>query len=364
MSKKLRCYVLDRKTLDIKQWYVCRLWEINRDYLTNEKSFFAYPGGAARQGDFFVAKDEGAAGGTANIDGNEKEGFRPLYLGVIDAFEGDGLLACDLYNLANFEFPARRTSGPDIAAHLKALLVSYLLNDPSKAVGLDDIHTGSEVMPHAYQPQESPTATNLVAYLVNAFSKYGAVWDCEWVYLEGGALKIYSAVRVMPLAAPALNIKNNSYAFVNWSVYYTPAALQTENKLDIYAKGDAALLSTWYVTADGEITQSLDGVYLPTKTRVYVYDQDEDDPPTYQEVARSELAASQYSHEINVSLHLGNRVVPFDGLRIGQVANIVHDGSLYRSILTGYVLNSDNEFAELRFGNVRSTLQAALNGRK
>lgn len=122
------------------------------------------------------------------------------------------------------------------------------------------------------------------------------------------------------------------------------------------------ILSTWYIDKNGELTQSLnDNVYTPTRQKIYIYDMEQEDRPTYLEVAQSELAGQTYAHEINFDIRKENNLIDIDDLEVGLLVDIVHNDTIYSSVLTGYVISSESEFISLRFGHVRSTLQDILN---
>jgi len=363
----LDLYTLDRQTLKIKDYIRCAAWEINRDYLTAEQSTFdigIVP--IAITGDFVIAKEGEPGTGALVTSGGMMEGFRPLFVGVIDSFENRQISAGDLYTLINFEFPAVRLSGTDVADHLRKLLNKYLFGDPSKIVHINDVYISSSgSSSHTYQPDESPTATSLQGYFINAFNKYNVVWDYEFIYQDGDQLDIFSSIKKVDDFTTLLNLKSNTYYLVNWDIYYTPQGRDIENKLEIYMKDTAAHLSTWYMQMDGTLTQSFnDHVHCPTKTKVYVFDPPQQDPPTYLEIAQSELAVNMYTHEINVDMLKDNPLIGMEDIKIGRLCNIVHDGSLYKSVLTGYTLTADSSFISLKFGNVRSTLQSVLLGGK
>ena len=63
---------------------------------------------------------------------------------------------------------------------------------------------------------------------------------------------------------------------------------------------------------------------------------------------------------IEYDMLIDNPLVSIEEIRIGRLAGLIHNGSLYNSVLTGYVMNNDSPFITLRFGSVRSTFQSVL----
>jgi hypothetical protein len=361
MIPQLNIYILNRSDLVIKSFTPCYVYEINRDYLVNEKSSFSIPGGSytAEQGDFLVAK-------TFN-DKFTTEGIKPLYFGVIDSFSNDAIITCDLYNIVNFSFPATRktggVSGGGFGGHINNLLNYYL--DSSKLVSkitwtVDD----SAKVAYSYQPSDPPTITNMVDYLINGFKKYNITWEVDSIsYNSDNSLNVSTIIKKI---TDRIQLKNNTYSFVNWDVYENDTGRSLENELLIVDKASTDMenpivLDTYYITRDGTITQAInDNVWKPTKTKIYIYDQTAIDKPTYLEVAQSELSASKYAHEIEFDLVKDKNLITLEDLKIGLQVYIVHSDTIYDSVLTGYIISSNNNFIHLKFGHTRSTLRQIL----
>ncbi|MBC1353864.1 hypothetical protein HB837_15770 [Listeria innocua] len=362
--------------MDINVWIVKRTdgtistfstsssWEINRDYLTNEKSTFALNDSYnAEKGDFILAKAErhDVVSGFYDTSSN----IPILFLGVIDAFDGDNIIACDIYNLVNFDFAATKKTGTSFEGHIYTLLQYYFLNDTSKIPAIIQISRDAAInTAHSYQPQNNPTSTNLVDYLINGFKKYNTVWEVSnLTYSKPNKLTIETEIRTK---TRSIRLKNNAYDFADWDVYVTPVGRDLENKLLIVPAGMnnseiPTVLSTWYLTMNGELTQSInESVYLPTKTKVNVFDTTQDNKPSYLEVAQSELAGNNYAHEISFNIKLDNTLLPIQELEIGLLGEIVYGNTIFRSVLTGYRFSSGDKYMYLKWGHVRSTLSEIL----
>ncbi|HFU4203826.1 TPA: hypothetical protein ACGO8F_001424 [Streptococcus suis] len=352
--------IIDRESRRIKSKATCYQWEIDYDYLTNDPSSFIFQHNVDyAPGDFLLGKLQDRQLGLSSI---EQDGL-PFFLGVIGESENDAINAYNLLNLANFDFVATRKTGSDGIGHLKKLLDTYLIADRTKQASSMGIRAGDVAIPYSYQPSNPPTITNLADYLIHFFKKYRIVW--AWDSIDFDSTGQLSLQTKLVQEGRLLQLKNNVYDFVNWNVYYTPANKGSENMLHIIDKTTVdsehpKILSTWYLTKDGIVSQALNGVTLPTRSKIALYDTADESKPTYLEVAQSELAGSQYSHEIEFDLRLDSKLIQFQDLVIGSQALIAHDNNLYPSVLTGYAIKSSSEFISLKFGHVRSRFKSVF----
>ena len=317
------------------------------DAITVDKSEFVLnnPATEYKRGDFLLAKD-GA---------NDKD----IFFGVIDSYEDNKLVANDIRILANFEFPAGKIYGDSFEDHYYQLLKRYLLNDPTKDLSILQVEVRTNTK-HLYQPKETPTATNLMKYLVNAFKKYNIMWQFD--RFEGG--KIYTYIEAVK---DKFQLKNNLSDFRNWEVSTTEVGQDTENMLIIVDKAmtdvmNPKILATWYLKDDNTVTNKSDDPHIlkPTRTKVNVYDTTATDKPSYEEVANSELKGSYYSHEINVDADIDSSIINIHNLRVGHLANVVYNDKTYQSVLSGYSIVSGSNVIKLKFGNIRSRISELL----
>jgi hypothetical protein len=367
---KLNLTVLSRSDFTIKSQSECYAWEINRDYLTNEKSQFS-PKDVMNfdVGDFIIAKT--VIGKYKKTSDNDNS-VNPIYFGVIESEEkgqSNIVNARDFYNIVNFEFPATVQSGTNVQQHLRNLLNFYLINDPTKKAANIEINIVGLPIPWTYQPNDPPTSTNLNDYLVNVFKKYLVTWEAVDIWYD-----TTGNIHIDTLIGPktkTFSLKNNVYDFANWSVYYTPANKDVPNKLLIVDRWTTTnmeaptVLSIWYLQKDGTLTQSVnDNIFVPTINIVARWDNTEPNPPTFLELAQANLAGVNYSHEINFDVNLDSKIIYVPDLEIGTKANIVHGADLYPSVLTGYTLNAAGKWVSLKFGNIRSSLQSVLDSMK
>lgn len=360
---KLNCYILDRKTFEIKTAFQCFDWDVNVDYLTNEKSSFTSVDDLKwSQGDFFIAKH-------GDFDRVQGSTFKPFYTGVIDSISNDNTLqCCHIYNLLNFEVTTVRVTGVDVVGHLRALLFRYLLDDTGKNLGGITVASNTSNIEYSYQPSDPPSIEILTSYFIHMFKKYNVIWDV--VDIEYGAdnkMRLNTAVQYIDHTA---QIKDNHFGFQDWDVYVNPGGRSDYNRLDIIDQQrttdflNPVILSTWYIDVYGELIEGRPtaDVMLPTRNKVYVYDSSAEEAPDYQSIAGSELAASLYSHEISFKLLDQNDSLKFTDLMIGTATHIVYKDVSYPSIMTGYQVTSDDAYILLRFGYIRSTLQSVIQG--
>lgn len=282
------------------------------------------------------------------------------YFGVIDSYEDKKLVCNDIIVLANFEIPTAKISGPSFEQHYLDLLNKYLFNDPTK--GLTNIRVEIRTnTSHLYQPAESPSSTNLMKYLINAFKKYNIVWGFD--RFENGIVYTY-----LEAVTNTFQIKNNVHDFREWSISTTEVGKDVENMLLIIDKKASTnmmapkVLATYYLTNENEVTTNANDekIILPTRNKVHIFDPEQTDPPTYEEIAKSELKGSYYSHEITVDTRLQNRIIAFKNLRIGLLATIYYNDVIYKSVLSGYSYTDGSDVVSLTFGNIRSRISELL----
>lgn len=367
---KLNLTILDRTNLKVKSTGVSYAWEINKDYLTNEKSRFSPTDRMEMAiGDFLIAKfDMNMYRQTTGTP----DSIKPIFIGIVESeeIESSYNVNCrDLYNLIDFEIPTTRQSGTNVGQHMKNLLNLHLLNDPTKALVGIDVNIVGDPIAWIYQPNDPPAVTNFLDYFINIFKKYEVTWEpVDLYYDSSNHIHLRTEIK---RNLNVINLKNNTVDFANWSVYYMPGNVDKPNKLIIYDKyattnmESPALLSVWYMRRDGNLTQNHnDNVFFPTRNIVEFYDSQATNQPTFLEVAQSKLAGSRYSHEIEFDVNLDSKLIYAPDLKIGMKANIVFNNDLYNSILTGYKLTAASKWVNLRFGNIRSSLQTVLNSLK
>lgn len=281
------------------------------------------------------------------------------FFGVIDSYEDKTLICNDISILANFEIPTGKISGPSFEQHYLDLLNKYLFNDPSKNVTNVRVEVRSNT-PHLYQPAETPSSTNLMKYLTNAFKKYNIVWQFD--RFENGIVYTY-----IEAIKDSFQLKNNVDDFRDWEISTTEVGKDTENMLLIIDKTttdmmNPKVLSTWYLTTNNEVTtdKKNPSIITPTRNKVNIYDKTQTNAPSYEQVAKSELKSSYYSHEINVNADVNNSIINMSNIRIGLLATIYYDDRVYKSVLSGFKYEEESNVIALTFGNIRSRISELL----
>lgn len=321
-------------------------YSISSDYLTTDKTNFTiHDDKQFNSGDFILAKYQ-HGGGIA-------------FFGVIDSFENKVMVCNEILTLVNFEFPATRFNGRSFEDHARKLITKYLFQDSNKVLTILDIAVLTNT-PHVYQPVDPPTPTNLMKYLINGFKKYNIVWKFEG--FDNGRIK--TSIRAVK---DTKQLKDNINGFLNWDVSTTEVGKGVANHLLIIDKTTnnseiPGILSQWWLLTDNTVTTLATNPLIskPTRTIVSIYDQTEVDRPTYQEVAEAELKGGFYAHEITVNADRDNMLFEPDKIEIGTLVNITVKGRLYNSVLTGFTIEQNSSYMQLRFGHIRSRLSELL----
>lgn len=340
MKEFLNIWIINRITGDIN-YSDCSVYTVSSDYLVSEKSTFTLNKIIPyEKGDFVLAK----------ISSQKKV----LFFGTIESYDNSKIVCDELVAMLDFDFPATYIKDDSYENYFKELLIFYLINDFTKLANMIDINVVTHT-PHIYNPENSPNIISLRTYAINAFKKYGIVWRFE---AFNGRIKT-----IIGRTNGHIQLKNNVNDFINWEVNISSVA--DVNKLLILDKGtydarNPIVLSTYYVTKYNELTQDEfhPDIKYPTKTKITLVD--ENDSPVYEEIAESELKGNYYSHEINVDIKRGTKLIDLETLTIGSKATIIYDNKVYESVLTGFKLQNNSNYISLNFGHVRSKMSELL----
>lgn len=362
--KKVDVYIICRQTFCVKSYNQCFEFDIARDYIGSEKSTFRlYGSWTAEEGDFFIVKTPGDTVLSADR-------IVPFYTGIVNEFDGDTISTLESYNIFNFDFAALRMTGNSFEQNLLDLInanfFAYPVDYENSYIVVEKGDTNTS---YSYQPSEPPTPTNFIEYMINGFEKYNITIECDYIQISQVGENQYTVHFTIRQKSNKIQLKNNVYTFVNWNVYENENSLGMYNKLLIIDKASTnpinpTILSTYYLEKDGGLTQSInDNVFKPVRNKIFIYDQTEDNPPTFLSVAQSELAGKNYSHEIIFDLVQNNNFLTIGDLDIGLLVDIFYNKTIYQSVLTAYRVQSTNVFINLTFGNIRSTLKTILDNR-
>lgn len=277
-----------------------------------------------------------------------------LYFGVIDSQEDRQIRCRDIAQaLGDSDFPTCKTSGSSFEDHYKKLLTKYLLNDQTKNLSnvlQIEVLTTTK---HSYQATEV-TTRKLNSYLRNAFKKY----NIKWSFNEIKDRKILTTIERIDTKR---QIKDNSSEFYDWELFVKKPGKGNENMLLIVDKKmtdieNPKILSTYYLDDENELTQDIKNTNIlrPTVNIVNIYDTAQEDKPSYEDVANSELKGNAYSHEINVNILLGSKNFDVRELQTGLLFDVTVKEQLYKSVLSAWKISSSKRAISLTFGNIRS----------
>lgn len=282
-----------------------------------------------------------------------------IYFGVVQSIEEDGFGACQICSLVDFEFAATRVSGKSFEQHFKNLITNNLINDETKNIPHLIIYTRTSTE-HLYQPSDPPTSTNLMKYYFNAFKKYNIIW--RFVDIDEDGNLVTELIRM----ETKVKLKDNNSDLFDWDVSIRKANSENENKLMIVNKNTSNsenpnILATYYLTKANEVTTDSkhSEIERPTVTKIYIYDTEQEDKPTYENVAKSELSGNAYSHEITVKIRSDSKLFPEEIRQLGLLVNLTIGNEVRESVLTYYSVSGED--IEVKFGNIRSRVSDYLD---
>ena len=130
------------------------------------------------------------------------------------------------------------------------------------------------------------------------------------------------------------------------------------NKMTLINKNDETETAVYYLHTDGTIsTTNADRITPVFETVEYI-----ESSGTFADDAHSRaleaLTPQEHDNLIELTFNAADKLVDLSGMAIGQVVSICHDGSMYKSILTGKQKSELN--TKLIFGNVRVDLTKKL----
>lgn len=180
----------------------------------------------------------------------------------------------------------------------------------------------------------------------------------KWCFEEIRDDKIISSIKRIDTTK---QIKDNSSEFYDWNVFIKKPGNGNENMLLIVDKKmtdieNPRILSTYYLDDQNELTtdKTNESILKPTVSIVSIYDTEQEDKPSYEEVANSELKGNAYSHEISVSIILDSKNFDIRDLQTGLLFDVTVKEKMYKSVLSAWRINSNSNSINLTFGNIRS----------
>lgn len=203
------------------------------------------------------------------------------------------------------------------------------------------------------------------------FKKYHIAWffDGYNIALDPSgsqSVQIILGLANRPKLYGTLTMKNNvPDVFRNFNV--TDNKDQTTDKNAVVIRNDQGTNSLWYRLKNGTITNNYDTAISdgPYNWDVVLRDSYQDPKPSDNTIANDKLSMGDMNHTIKFETDINNRFLNgssgtiWDNVNVGQYWEITDDdGTLYRTMLTGYELSSDTPYGiTLIFGKTRQTFK-------
>lgn len=288
-----------------------------------------------------------------------------LYYGQITTVDPDDstnymkLTANRLWNVVNGDTIITAMNGSSYETHLIRLIRNYINSNLSTNV-LNYSITNSTNTSYQVTNSDTLSVSNLIDYMIRGFKLHNTTFDITGIGsgTRNGQPFYFPKIDIHQIT-DTWNFRNDAYAFKDWEVTDTRALRGYANELWIVNKNTTnmespGILARYWLQKDGSVTKTLNtNVVLPTQVKVYLYDTTATDKPSYDSVASDQLTGNVYSHSIKFSMPIENNFLPLDKVKVGLQSNIYYDGTLYKSILSAFSLNSSDELIELTFGNLR-----------
>lgn len=318
-----------------------RSFTVNRDLLTKTTSTFQtleVPS-AVENGDIVGMYD---AYGTI------------AFIGTVNYIEDDTIQANQIYGLFDdmwlWNNPKQRT----LEDTIKTIIQNDYQNSNDTLLNsifdCFDVSTVTSTV-QTLQSQEAKYTVNFSNFLYDLYEKYSIMLDINIGFEEGRP-----TINIGIPNYSKLKIGNNANIFRNFDILTN--SFET-NKLVVYGEENEEYRGTWYATTSG-ITDNPSALNRIQKIKTNIVFSDDD----INIIKASNLRNTIYNHEITCEMVLGNKLLSFEDVNLGQEADIYHNGDFYNSILTGYSATMtngvDNGIVKLKFGLVRDTLTSKL----
>lgn len=130
------------------------------------------------------------------------------------------------------------------------------------------------------------------------------------------------------------------------------------NKMTLINKNNEAESVTYYLHTDGTINTTNNNRITPVFNKVEYVETSDNFAAEAQSRALETLTPQEHDNLIELTFRHDDKLIDLSGMAIGQTVNILHDGNVYKSILTGKQKSELN--TKLIFGNVRVDLTKKL----
>lgn len=248
---------------------------------------------------------------------------------------------------------------------------TFLLN-----AALDTPALGSHTA-WAYQPQGEWSYTNFVDYVENMFNKYGVFWKLQGIVLEdlgGGQLArkirhIFQRTamwrRTIPDWLPDVfdykvtqrETEDSSDANVLNLVDETKATKPTSDKSPYYysyvlKKGGTIARNRYLgIPPAGEME-------LPVRITTQKLDTEENALPIDQQATAYLAGNGLFRHDIELKIYYSGFALDLRTMDLGDDFDLMIDGMTYPTRLTAIRMNSEDDYATLKFGTSRIKLKS------
>lgn len=142
------------------------------------------------------------------------------------------------------------------------------------------------------------------------------------------------------------------------SVYTIGDDYGATNKMTLINKNNESETVTYYLHTDGTINTTNSNRITPVFETVEYVESSGVFADDAQSRALEALTPQEHDNLIELTFRHDDKLIDLSGMAIGQVVNILHDGNVYKSILTGKQKSELN--TKLIFGNVRVDLTKKL----
>lgn len=220
------------------------------------------------------------------------------------------------------------------------------------------IKTGSSTEGKLVFPGDNET-TDMETYIYSLYEKYQILLNFNVPF---GSWNIGDdnggSVTLLKPDYPVIKVSDNANCIIDVE---PTNELKETNKLIVYTS-DGKYRKTFYSTVDG----IKDETYVSTIGRVgdiqtkIVFSDD-----AFIDIIKANLNEEMYNHKITFTLMLDNNLYSMDDFKLGTPVEIYKDGNFYKSIITGYEMqkNEDQDVISAKYtcGLVRTNLTKKLS---
>lgn len=364
----LRITIVSRSSYTVQKVFNCYDWSIARDTIASVQSKFSFAGNETGYdiavGDFVIAKSIGEWIYPTQPHELAASWTKALYIGVVEAVENSEVSASEMNSLYNISIPITSSwNGANPSNFIESISTDVLTADRY----LDDVtYLVTDTSYQNFHIQQDKIASyNVETVLSNLFKTTQFMTTClGYKYDPVNGKLIFAMSSYKNLTDFGNLLLSHNSKVMNASIYIRPENVGNPNALLLqYNK----YRYTYYLTEKGAIVTNSDTtVHLPVSKMGYVYTspetlQEGEREPSPTDIAMRELKIQKYQHEITFDIKSDYSQL-YRLLNIGSTITLQYSGHRYPSIITKWEANSKSDFFTITCGNVRSTLQFALDG--